>query len=305
MKPIISKNNSIRNSYYLFFGVFSQLITFGFAVSVFSSIKKSENNELDSLNSNSFKTPLDQLTLDSLDIGSKELKTEKKKEYSSMGGDPLPPVEFNLKELMKKQGIEIDKKDDNKPPKQINKKVPIKEKKKSTENKVPTSSNLKSKSKEKTNKEISKLKSKSPGSTGSISNKTKNKSKSTVKENDPLANLSNEELEKMITQMDKKKTKSLTENLLKDESLGTDDPLSLLGLDKSKVENKASNNKINNMFLKNQQALKKFNLKEKDAFNIIKFFGSPDIFKLIPTSAKNIINVNFYFLDFNIQSFIY
>lgn len=161
-----------------------------------------------------------------------------------------------------------------------------------------------------------------------LNSKYKHPKKSLTNDKDPLASLSNEEIENMLKQLDNKSNNSSSashhlhnpaisnnsvgikphsnsitstnnllspEALLKDDTLGIDfsqDPISnLLDLNTPGFKTKEEN-KIMAIVSENKNALRKFKMKEKDAFNLIRMLQEKSFFSRLPTTARNIISVN-------------
>lgn len=125
---------------------------------------------------------------------------------------------------------------------------------------------------------------------------------------DPLSSLSNEELEKMLQNLDNKKNSTLNKLETKSDSLASldlsTDPINTI-LDMNSNTNPKFKNKIesriNSLIRENKNALRKFKLKEKDAFNLIRTLHEYKFFSKLPVSARNIINVRNALITININ----
>ena len=168
--------------------------------------------------------------------------------------------------------------------------------------------------------------------------KEKEKEKEKEKGKDPLSSLSNEELEKLLKAEEKKseeiktKNKKLgkrkqlhnsasnslssqnlnihnshstglgsksSDNLLMNLDLNQDPITNLLDLNSESNHQSKEDAKISSILSDNRNALRKFHLKEKEAFSILKTLKERKFFSRLPTYAKNIILVrNFFYFSF-------
>jgi hypothetical protein len=114
---------------------------------------------------------------------------------------------------------------------------------------------------------------------------------------DPLSLLSNEELEKILNKYDSKNnTGSNQPKAFKDDLFGFEtnqDPISnLLDINSHSVQGKEES-MINSIISDNKNAIRKFKLNEKEAYNLVRILKDRKFFNKLPTSARNLISVRF------------